>query len=1022
MRRKLTSIAAIITLISLSMDSIAVVPKVDAASCRTTYNIYGDMNGDNTIDVFDVISMRNKVAKGSDDDSLDFNCDGVVDSEDLNMLNDYVLGKDTFFDAYFYDDADEDGVCDILEVTILKSDPDSKDTDGDKLSDFEEAVYSHTSPTNSFTRGLALTDSDDDPDEDKLTNKEEISAGTDPQSADSDMDGISDFDELNKYKTDPNNEDSDNDSIADGDEVELGLDPTSDKSDESTMDNQRIFEHKISSFDEKLSYINTEESPYEISVEINSAGNAEKELLVSAGEFSNISEKEKFIGESVAFSYNEKLNMDTAKIYFKPKEISGSIEDYMIFEYFPDTNYLLPVETKYTLDSAYVETSELGTFTLVNINDNNRSSMSTNINNSIITENLIGSKDIVYDYSLDDIEVVFFVDISNTLTEKLDVTKKSIIDCSQAIFEHSNNSYVEIIGYYTAPDMSSKKLIGYADSYDAKLLNNINSVQDALNNLQPFSNSSNNSMNNIIWDIETLKDDLFSSDCKNKYAFVISNSTYSFTDRLGYSVTIPRTVCESLEAINDSDIHLNFLLAKEIFLNHSAITNFKEACEPYKFGVYNNLETGYFGINGFARIYSDSITDLEKTTVYHVTGLTPQSIPEEVNRNAFVNSLSPSFDRSKVPSADADGNINFKEAAVKIGAASCDENGNLVFNTMSEACDLNELTRQGYEQYMKNKNASDRLLDGALRITPFSDKILYKDTDGDIIPDVYDPYPKHPHDERFELVDSLSHIPKLGNPDIPNCVEYVKAHEQELYEAVYKERFPKLWGNKDKTEDYIELIKAGYWLTRGVGNAGNGYILITDGISSAVNLLPKVHFADRRNINDAGLFLYYYRTCYGGALAFDATEVVENSKSGSSHFKDNMQYLKHACEQMTAKDETCMISTSDTAGFTAWDNSESLLSNNALEMFLAINKCTAGMVAKCSFDGKTYHAKVNYYILDYYDFYEPTNKDGKNRIGFITNDDYVLLALFNEAKPYDVIGEYSVDIYWDKGEDNYHIA
>ena len=230
-----------ITLIGMSLNTVAVIPKVNAASFRTKYKIYGDLNGDNMIDVFDVISMRNKVAKGSDDKSLDFNCDGTIDSKDINLLNDYVLGKNTIFDAYLYDDADDDSVCDMLEIALLQSDPDSKDTDGDTLTDFEEIVYSNTSPTNKFTRGISIIDADDDADGDKLTNKEEIVANTNPQLDDSDFDGINDYDELKNYNTDPNNEDSDSDGIIDGDEIQLGLKPDFEKSDGKTFDYQRTF-------------------------------------------------------------------------------------------------------------------------------------------------------------------------------------------------------------------------------------------------------------------------------------------------------------------------------------------------------------------------------------------------------------------------------------------------------------------------------------------------------------------------------------------------------------------------------------------------------------------------------------------------------------------------------------------------------------------------------------------------------------------------------------------------------------
>lgn len=220
--------------------------------------------------------MRKAIISGDTTQDLDFNRDDKVDSADLTLLSDYVLGKNTFFDAYLYDDADEDSVCDMLEIAILESDPDSKDSDGDTLSDFDEVVYTNTSPTNKNTRGLSVMDDADDADGDKLTNKEEISANTNPQLDDSDLDGINDYDELEKYKTDPNNEDSDNDGIIDGDEIKLGLKPDSDKSDGQTPDNQRTFENKISASNDLLSHINTEDTPYEVSIDIKSAGNIEK--------------------------------------------------------------------------------------------------------------------------------------------------------------------------------------------------------------------------------------------------------------------------------------------------------------------------------------------------------------------------------------------------------------------------------------------------------------------------------------------------------------------------------------------------------------------------------------------------------------------------------------------------------------------------------------------------------------------------------------------------------------------------
>ena len=60
---------------------------------------------------------------------------------------------------------------------------------------------------------------DVDPDHDGLTNKEEKELGTNPNVADTDGDGLSDGDEVNKYHTNPLKADSDGDGLSDGDEV-----------------------------------------------------------------------------------------------------------------------------------------------------------------------------------------------------------------------------------------------------------------------------------------------------------------------------------------------------------------------------------------------------------------------------------------------------------------------------------------------------------------------------------------------------------------------------------------------------------------------------------------------------------------------------------------------------------------------------------------------------------------------------------------------------------------------------------
>lgn len=64
-----------------------------------------------------------------------------------------------------------------------------------------------------------------DSDKDGLRDLEEAHFGTDPKKADTDTDGLSDFDEIKKYNTDPLSNDTDQDGFLDGAEVSKGYDP-----------------------------------------------------------------------------------------------------------------------------------------------------------------------------------------------------------------------------------------------------------------------------------------------------------------------------------------------------------------------------------------------------------------------------------------------------------------------------------------------------------------------------------------------------------------------------------------------------------------------------------------------------------------------------------------------------------------------------------------------------------------------------------------------------------------------------
>ncbi|HYW34003.1 MAG TPA: OmpA family protein, partial [Balneolaceae bacterium] len=104
-------------------------------------------------------------------------------------------------------DSDHDGLTNAQEKKI-GTNPHKADTDGDGLTDGQEVNKYHTNPTNPDTDGDGLTDG-----------QEVNSYHTNPKKADTDGDGLSDGAEINKYHTNPLKKDSDGDGLTDGQEV-----------------------------------------------------------------------------------------------------------------------------------------------------------------------------------------------------------------------------------------------------------------------------------------------------------------------------------------------------------------------------------------------------------------------------------------------------------------------------------------------------------------------------------------------------------------------------------------------------------------------------------------------------------------------------------------------------------------------------------------------------------------------------------------------------------------------------------
>lgn len=140
-----------------------------------------------------------------------------------------VINKDIKLYARWVDylcdiDSDKDGIVDSLEeyfeTDILKT-----DTDGDGLSDYDEVYRTGTNPLLIDTNNNEIDDANEDIDNDSIINIDEIKYETNPIYYDTDIDNLTDFEEIFNYGTNPTVKDTDSDGASDSWEIQNGYDP-----------------------------------------------------------------------------------------------------------------------------------------------------------------------------------------------------------------------------------------------------------------------------------------------------------------------------------------------------------------------------------------------------------------------------------------------------------------------------------------------------------------------------------------------------------------------------------------------------------------------------------------------------------------------------------------------------------------------------------------------------------------------------------------------------------------------------
>lgn len=279
-------------------------------------------------------------------------------------------------------DTDGDLIPDYYEA-VLGTDPTLADTDKDGLSDYDEIFLLGFNPLSTDSDGNGILDYDEDVDHDGLSFRQEAQAGTDSYNKDTDADGLLDGEEINTYGTNPLVADVDGDGLVDGDEIALSLDPTNPAT-HGVPDSEYTQTHSLTSDSAVLKDMNTEASPFTLSIDVNAAGNVAKNLTVTQSKYSTVMQNDAILGVIPELDYDDSYKTESVTLKFQIKDdyIANSngqyaavnpeyegIKRYNVFRYFEDINMLLPVETHFDLanQTVYAETDAFGTYCIIDM-------------------------------------------------------------------------------------------------------------------------------------------------------------------------------------------------------------------------------------------------------------------------------------------------------------------------------------------------------------------------------------------------------------------------------------------------------------------------------------------------------------------------------------------------------------------------------------------------------------------------------------------------------------------------------
>lgn len=483
-------------------------------------------------------------------------------------------------------DSDGDGLADIHEIEY-GTDINNEDTDGDGLTDYWEVVFLKTDPAKFDSVKEGISDAYADSDGDGLSNIYELNNNSDPTLIDTDSDGLTDYEEVSLYATNPLLNDTDSDGIRDGDEIKLGLNPNNPNT-YGVPDSEYPVNQTISENSNIFSHINTEDSPYTMSISVETNGNAEEKTCVAISKYQSVIENDAMLGLSTDILFDETCNLektvlkysidsdcvnDSENLYSDVEELQG-IKRFKVFKYFDDLGTALPFKTEYDIENNKISANiySSGTYCVMDIakwfdmlesgysesdiiydydysddadetdtDDENGQSLyiepltlsSSNI--SVLTDEQTDDDPEVSTISkkLAPLDVVFIVNCSGEITAQ---EFKNIIDnikfASQELFKKSVSTRISIVAY--GADSSNKTEI--LTTFSGKWASNIGEVGNIISQLN-VKKSSINENDDFGRSLDTVLSNYGFRDKSTKFAFLFvppyswgNTSIYSTSD------------------------------------------------------------------------------------------------------------------------------------------------------------------------------------------------------------------------------------------------------------------------------------------------------------------------------------------------------------------------------------------------------------------------------------------------------------------------------------------------------------